>query len=154
MPGVVNPLVAQGSLNRVVASITIPSFPILNVTASYLGREGIRLALEGEANRRLPTMTGVVNSPEVFQDARVTVNLLKTQPLSDLFKTQMETDVRIGDITVRPDVPVGSGGLSPYAFSNCTIQSLRELNFAGEDAGWVIELRGIYYINADLFAGV
>lgn len=43
-----NPLIPQGTLNRVRASVVWPSFPNLNVTASYLGRMGIRLSLDGE----------------------------------------------------------------------------------------------------------
>lgn len=152
MPASVNPLVAQGSLNRIRASVSIPAFTFLNVTAPFLGREGIRMALQGEAARRLPTMTGTVISPEVYQDARITVNLLKTQPLSDLFKTQMETDVRLGTIIVRPDVSAGTG-LSPYPFQNVTIQNVREQNYSGEDAGWVVELDGYYLVNSVLWAG-
>lgn len=152
MPVSVNPLVAQGSLNRIRGSVSVPSYIFLNVTAPFLGREGIRMALQGEAARRIGTMTGAVISPEVYQDARITVNLLKTQFMSDLYKTQMETDVRIGAVTVRPDVSAGLG-LSPYIFQNCTIQSVREQNYSGEDAGWVVELGGYYLVNSILFAG-
>lgn len=152
MPGASNPLIAQGQLNLVQASVSVPGNTSLNVTASFLGRAGIRLALEGDANRRIPTMTGVANSPQVYQDCRVTINLLKTQGLSALYKLQMETLVTIGNITVRPDVSAGVG-LTPYPLSNATIQSVRELDFSGDDAGWVVELMGVYVINNQLWAG-
>src|ERR1700761_1481204 len=112
-----NPLISQGVLNRVQGSVTVTGNPALNVTASYLGREGIRLALEGEATRYINTMTGAVASPEVYMAIRCTVNLLKTQGLSDLYKSQMETNSLIGNITVRPDVNTGAG-LSPYDLTN------------------------------------
>lgn len=153
MPGTVNPLTAQGFLNLTQASVSIPGNTGLNVTASYLARAGIRLALEGEATRRIPSMTGVVISQQVYQDCRVTIALLKTQPLSALYKAQMETDTTLGNIVIRPDVSVGGNGLTPYPLNNASIQGVREQDYSGDDAAWVIELMGVYLINANLWAG-
>jgi hypothetical protein len=147
-----NPLISSGTLNLTQASVSVLLFPQLNVTASFLGKGGIRLALEGETTRRIGTMTGVTTSPQVYQDCRVTINLLKTQLLSDLYKQQMETLSVIGNITVRPDVSVGTG-LSPYPLTNCSIQSVREQDYSGDDAGFAVELMAVYTINATLWAG-
>lgn len=152
MPGTSNPLTRQGTLNLTQASVSVPSFTQLNVTASFLGRAGIRLALEGETTRRIPTMTGVALSPQVMQDCRVTINLLKTQPLSDLYKQQMELLSAIGNLTIRPDVSAGVG-ISPYPLTNASIQNVREQDYSGDDAGWVIELMGVYSINNSIWAG-
>lgn len=145
-----NPLQAQGVLNRLKASVVWNSFSSLNVTAAFLGAEGIRLALDGAAVAFLPTMTGAVTSPEPYQMITLTMNLLKTQQLADLYKQQMETSALLGDGTVRPDV--SSGGIGYYQLTNCAIEAVREINFAGTDAGWVVTVRGYYIINNALWS--
>lgn len=140
-----NPLVDQGVLNRLVASVQWASYPQLTVTAPFLNKAGIRLALEGEATTILPTLTGTVPSPEPYQPITVTINLLKTQFLSNLYKVQMETLSFIGNGIVYPDV---STGLSPYPINNAGIMAVRELDFSGEDAGWAVSIRGYYLLNS------
>lgn len=144
-----NPLVSQGSLNRLRASVVLPSFPELNVTAPFLGEEGIRLALEGEATTFINTMTGAVTSPEPYQLVSVTINLLKTQSLADSYKRKQETDARLGDIVVRPD----TGILSPYQFINASIENVGELNFNGKVAGYAVNIKAYYPINSAAFNG-
>lgn len=143
-----NPLVAQGTLNRLRASVTWPNFPQLNVTASYLGKMGIRLALEGESTLFIPTMTGAVTSPEPYMAVTVTIHLLKTQQLAALYKAQMEASALIGDGTVRPDAST----LPPYQITNCAIESVRELNFGGDDAEFAVAVKGYYLINNNLWS--
>lgn len=142
-----NPLVSQGTLNRLRGSVVLTDHPELNVTASFLGPEGIRLALEGEPTTQIPTLTGAVQSPEPYQLCNVTVSLLKTQALADAYKKQYENDTVIGDITVRPDSSV----LSPYNLINCSLGPLRELSFNGTDASYAVSIRGYYQINASLW---
>jgi hypothetical protein len=142
-----NPLIAQGTLNRLRASVVWASNASLNVTAPYLGREGIRLALEGETTTFINTMTGAVTSPEPYQVVNLTINLLKTQGLASVYKAQMELTALIGDGTVYPDAST----LPTYSLINCAIQSVRELSFAGEDAGWVVVVKGYYLINSSLW---
>lgn len=142
-----NPLVQLGSLNRLVASVLWVDFPQLNVIASFLNRDGIRLSLDGDATRMLPALTGAVTSPEPYQMATITINLLKTQFLSVLYKAQMEESTLLGDCTVRPDTPT----FPPYDFTNVAIESVRELSFNGDDAGWAVVCRGTYLINSALW---
>lgn len=144
-----NPLVAQGVLNRLRASVTIGQVPTLNVTAPYLGKDGIRLALDGEAVGYRETMTGAVTSPEPYQMATVTIHLLKSQQLADLYKQRMEVNALIGAITVRPDTNI----LGAYDIINCSIQSVRELNFSGADPEMAVVIRGYYLINDQLWTG-
>jgi hypothetical protein len=143
-----NPLVDQGVLSRLVASTTLDNFPELNVTASYLGKEGIKLALEGEAATYINTMTGGVPSPEPYQICNVTIYLLKTQPLSAQYKAQYETNVLLGNMTVRPDV---SFGLTPYDLTNCSLVGIAAQDYSGRDAGWTVSIRGYYEINGGLY---
>jgi hypothetical protein len=143
-----NPLTNQGTLNRLRASIVFPSFPELNVTASYLGEEMIRLALEGDATTFIKTGTGRVTSPEPYQDCSIRINLLKTQALADAFKKKMERNTLMGDCTVRPD----ASPLSPYQIVNTGIMGVEPLDLNGKSAGWVVTVSGIYYINSDLWS--
>lgn len=143
-----NPLIAQGVLNRLKASVVIPGFPQLNVTAPYLGQEGIRMALEGDATGRLPQMTGVVNSPEPYMMCTIQIPLLKTQNLSDLFKQQMENDSQLGDFQIRPDVATGLG---IYSLTNGAIMSVGELDFGGRSAVFGVSLSAVYLINSNLW---
>ena len=142
-----NPLVVQGTLNRILASVVWQNFPALNVTAPFLNREAIRLALDGETTRFLPTLTGAVTSPEPYMMTTITINLLKSQNLASLYKAQMELQSVLGDCVVRPDVTT----LTPYDFVNCAIQSVREQAYSGEDAGFAVTIRGYYLINSSLY---
>lgn len=142
-----NPLIAQGALNKLRASITWPSFPGLSVTASYLSKEGIRLTLQGESTLYLPTMTGAVTSQEPYMMIEATINLLKSQALANLYKLQMEDNALLGDGTIRPDATP----LSPYQITNCAIKGVRELDFSGEHAVFAVTIGGYYLINSSLF---
>lgn len=142
-----NPLVDQGTLNRIRGTVIIVNNPALNVTAPYLGKEGISLALEGAATTFIDSMTGAVTSPEPYQACSCTVSLLKTQNLSALYKAQMELTTLLGPISVTPD----SATLPVYDLLNVAIMGVRELRFNGEDAGWVVSLRGYYIINNALW---
>lgn len=144
-----NPLVAQGQLNRVRGSVTVQNFPALNVSASFLNRAGISLALEGAAAALLPTLTGVVISEEAYMMCTLRINLLKTQPLSALYQAQMVQSSLLGSMTVRPDI-IG-GGLQPYDLVNMTIASVADQTYNGEDPGWAISCRGYILINNDLW---
>lgn len=142
-----NPLVQQGTLNRLRGSVIIPNFPELNVTAPFLGQDGISLALEGEATGYIPTMTGGVTSPEPYMLCRLTVNLLRTQNLADLFKQQMEDTTLLGDLTVRGDSAI----LSQYPIANSSIVGTGELQFNGKSAGYGVMVMGYYNINNSLW---
>jgi hypothetical protein len=142
-----NPNVTQGTLNRLRGSVVIPSYSNLNVTAPYLGRGGISIAFEGETTTMIPTMTGTVQSPMPYQMITVTVSLLKTQSLAAQWEAQRQVLSLIGDITITTDTST----LPNYTFNNCAIDNVRELNFAGEDAGYVVTLKGYYQINSSLW---
>lgn len=142
-----NPLVPQGSLSRIIASVVWSSFPQLNVTAPFLGKAGISLAFEGVITTFIDTMTGGVKSPEPYQRANLTMNLLKTQPLAAAYKAQLETLASLGNGVVRPDTTA----LGVYPLTNCAIENVETLRFNGEDAGWVVTVKGYYNINAALF---
>lgn len=144
-----NPQVPQGTLNRVKAAIYWVDFPQLNITAPYLGKAGVSLSFDGEATTFINTMAGQVQSPEPYQPIVLTANLLKTQALAALYEAQRVENTFMGDGQVYPDTNLG--GIGIYQLSNCAIRNIRELAFAGEDAGYVITFGGYYNINNSLF---
>lgn len=145
MPG--NPQVPQGTLNRARASVQWTDFPGLNVTAPFLGKEGVSLAFEGAATDFIDTMTGAVTSPAPYQPVRLTIALLKTQTLSNQYEQQRQTNSLLGDGLVIPD----STTLAPYPITNCAIENVDELRFNGEVAGYMVHVKGYYVINNSLF---
>jgi hypothetical protein len=142
-----NPNVPQGTLNRLRGSVTVPSNTQLNVTAPYLGKDGISLSFDGAANTAIDTMVGLVQSPEPYQRVTMAIHLLKTQALAELWKSTVESNVLLGDITVKTDSSI----LAPYLISNCAVMNVNPLKFDGTDAGWIVMITGIYYINSDLW---
>jgi hypothetical protein len=150
--------VPQGVLNRVAALVTFQSGTLFQITPYLLGREGIRLTLEGNATDYFPTMTGAVPSPAPFQIATLTIALLKSQPQSDLVKQQFETNTLLGMITVQPDVSAianslvnGAGVLGSYTLQNCVLESVNAMSFAGEEPTWVVTIKGYYEVNQFMF---
>src|ERR1700677_4793058 len=98
-----NPLINQGTLNRLRGSVVWASLPTLNVTSSYLAKEAIRLALDGEATTFIQTMTGAVTSPEPYQMITLTINMLKTNGLAAQYQAQMQNLTTLGNGTVITD---------------------------------------------------
>jgi hypothetical protein len=150
--------VPQGVLNRVAALVTFQSGTLFQITPYLLGREGIRLTLEGNATDYFPTMTGAVPSPAPFQIATLTIALLKSQPQSNLVKNQFEQNTLLGMITIQPDVSAiansfvnGGDVLGSYTLQNCVLESVNAMSFAGEEPTWVVTIKGYYEVNAFMF---
>lgn len=142
-----SPLIPQGTLNRLRGSVVFGSNPTLNVTAPYLAKQAISISFEGDAGLLIPTLTGGVTSPEPYQMATITINLLKSQALSNVYKTQIETNVNIGDVAVIAD----SAALTDYELTNCIIKGVRDITFDGDVAGFVVTITGIYNVNGNLW---
>ncbi|HXB11335.1 MAG TPA: hypothetical protein VNZ45_05070 [Bacteroidia bacterium] len=158
-----NPNQQQGTLNRVKASVQIPSAQgYLDINPQFLGKEGISLALEGNATDYFPSMTGAVPSPVPYQICTLTINLLKSQPFAQNYKAQFEDNTLLGDITVLPDVgaaaPSGVGlaggiyGLQAYYIKNAVLETVREMSFAGESPLFVVTIKGYYEVNSAMFS--
>lgn len=146
-----DPRVPQGNLNRLKASLIWNDHPQLNVTPAYLAREMLVLAFEGTATGRIPTSTGVVNSPEPFQPVMITANLLKTQFLAALYETQRQNNSLLGSGTIRPDVASNSNGIGPYEVLNMSIDNVRELAFDGSTPVFSVTMGGYMLINSFLW---
>jgi len=143
-----NPLIAQGTLNRIRGALSVTNIPALNVTASYLGKEGISLALDGEATTFIPTLTGQVQSGEPFMAVVITVHLLKTQGLAAQYKSQMESTTFLGDINITPDATT----LPQYTITNCAIAGVSAMAMNGMESDMTVTIKGYYVINNALWS--
>ena len=146
-----DPRVSQGNLNRLRATLLWSDAPELNITPSFLGQGGLSISFDGEATGRIPTMTGIVNSPEPFQGVTITANLLKTQSLAAAYETRKQNNTLIGGGTLRADVQ--GGGIGPFELLNMSVSNVREISMNGGDAGYVVTLGGYYLINSQLWDG-
>src|SRR5579859_3913855 len=93
-------IVPQGTLNRLVASVSFVNFPSLNVTPPFLGRRAIRFTPDGDVTVFIGTMTGMVTSPEPYIGVTFLMSLLRTQPLAAAWQTQWLDSALLGDCTV------------------------------------------------------
>jgi hypothetical protein len=134
-------------LNRVLTSVTWPSYPNLNVTAPFFAPEGARLTFEGATTQFLPTMTGVVISPEPYQMISVDMYLLKSQALAAAYESQRQLNSFLGSGIARTDAVT----LPPYNLFNCAIENVEALDFSGRSANYVVRIRGYYEINSFMF---
>ncbi len=142
-----SPNVVQGTLNRIRGSVTFMDHPELNITAPFLGPEGINMTPEGNIVDNLPTMTGIVTSPAPYQMFTIEVELLKSQSFSNLFKRQLETLATIGNFIVRPDTTT----LGNYFINNGSIMTAGPGRLNGTQVGFVVSLQGYYLVNSSLY---
>lgn len=136
-----------GVLNRLRASVVWSDFPELNVTANFLTTEGIRLALEGNATDLLPAMVSLVSSPAPYLSASITMSIVRSSALANLFKLQFEDTTLMGIATIWPDTDV----IPVYQINNVALESVREMAFAGMEAAMVVTARGYYNVNTGFF---
>lgn len=142
-----NPLIAQGTLNRLRGSVVYASYPQLNVIAPYLAKEAISIAFDGDTSLLLGTLTGAVTSPEPYTFGTVTMHLLRSQFLAEAYKAQIETNTTMGTVSIFSD----STTLLPFTLQNCILMSLQELTFDGTQPSFIVRLRGVYNVNATMW---
>lgn len=143
-----NPLVAQGTLNRVRNHVASSSYPALNISAAYMGKTFARLEFEGSFNEQIGTGTGGVSSPEPYVWATITVGLLRTQALSQAWMDQAIAGGDIGDITAYAD----SAAFSAITLNGCVIRSIDPGAYDGTDPVVRLVLRGTFYLNNSMWS--
>ncbi len=142
-----NPLVNLGTLNRLRGTVTFTDFPQLNITAPFLGREGIAIAFEGNAVEMLQQMVGNVQSPQVYLPTTLTVSLVKTTPLAVAFKRKWESDANLGNLTFRID----ASNFDPFEMVNCALEGIDGIDASGASARMGLRIGGTYYINSNMW---
>ncbi len=140
--------IAQGVLNRLRSSVTYADFQELNIGSTNLTREAIQIAFQGDASQNLPTMTGMVGSPEPYQACTITIHAVRSQNLAASYKSQIETNTQMGSINVISDTTA----LPDYQIENVVLLGVDALAFDGNQPAFVIRLSGAYYVNAQLWA--
>ena len=142
-----NPLVPQGFLNRVRGALSVTGVPALNVTASYLGKDGISMRPDNAATDIIQTMTGTVGSQTPYQQVTVTVHLLKTQGLGASYQQRFATDTALGEVVITPDATT----FGNFTLLNCYLLNFNELPFNGMDAGYVVTIGGYLTTNDNMW---
>lgn len=145
-----NPLTAQGLLNRVLTNVVIPSFPQLSVTAPFMAKSLAQLTFDAPAVDQIGTATGIVNSPAPYVMGQLVVNILRSQSVAELYYAQWQINAVIGTVQAYPDSTV----LPPFTLANCSILDVDPGAFDGQDPTTKVTIKGVYYVNADLWAGV
>ena len=146
-----NPFVPQGALNRLLGSFSFPDNSQYNITAAFLGSEGMSPNFNGPVTTMLGTMTGAVNSPEPYMLVETSVHLIRSQAFAETYRQAMLSNSNLGHGILRPDVPTGGPGLGSFDFVNCNITGVRPFAMTGRDAGWMITITGIWYVNNSLW---
>lgn len=142
-----NPLVPQGFLNRVRGALSVTDTPALNVSASYLAKDGISLRPDGPATDIIPTMTGTVGSQAPYQQVTLTVHLLKTQGLGESYRQRYLTDTSLGEIVATPDATT----FGNITLLNCYLVNFNELAFSGMDPAFVVTISGYMVTNDNMW---
>jgi hypothetical protein len=140
-------MISPGVLNRVRASAKFTQHPELNVSASYLAKEGVELVFQGELVQPLPAMTGVVQSPQPYIQVQAKIHLLRSQALGAQYKKQWEVDALLGDVRLYTD----SSTFGEFDMTNSAITNVGDMNFAGGDPGVVLTITGTYFVNSAMW---
>ncbi|UVW51661.1 hypothetical protein NYO12_21240 [Klebsiella variicola] len=142
-----NPLVPQGFLNRVRGAISVTEIPALNVSASYLAKDGISMRPDGPATDIIPTQTGTVGSQVPYQQVTLTVHLLKTQGLGESYRQRFLTDTSLGEIVVTPDATT----FGNTTLLNCYLVNFNEVTVNGMDPAFVVTISGYMVTNDNMW---
>ncbi|OYV61583.1 MAG: hypothetical protein B7Z69_00530 [Actinobacteria bacterium 21-73-9] len=142
-----NPLIAQGTLNRVAGRVVFANLLALNVMPSNLGQRGISLRVTGEPTTMIETMTGMITSPAPFVPVDVMIPLLRTQPLANAWQSQIVLYSVLGNVTIYTDAPT----YSPYALNNVGVTAIGDQTFDGKEGTITYTLKGTLPINNQLW---
>jgi hypothetical protein len=143
-----NPFLNAGPLNRVRCHVVVPSTPTLNITPQFMGKQFARIEFEGDWNQQIETATGVVNSPEPYVMATITVGLLRSQGLSAAWLAQAQKTTVLGDVTIYSD----TSAFPAISINDTGIRSIDPGAFDGTDPVVRLTLRGSFNINASLWS--
>jgi hypothetical protein len=142
-----NPTLIPGNLNRIRGTILVPSNATLNVTAPYLGKEGIVIAPQTAVVTQMQGMTTVINSEEPYQLVQITAMVVKSLALSAAYISQIQQSPSIGTVTVTPDTST----LAPFTIYNAAIVNWNQISMAGTQPDFAIVIQGQYNTSNSLW---
>jgi len=142
-----NNSIARGVLNRIKCSVVVPSYPSLNVIPANMGRSLARIAFNGQLVNQIPTGTGLVNSPEPFVMATITIALLRTQPIAAAWFSQIQLDSNIQDATIYSDTST----FPAIALQSVVASHMDTGPFDGTSADFQLVLSGAFPVNSAMW---
>jgi hypothetical protein len=142
-----NPGIARGVLNRVRCSVVVPNFPSLNIIPANMGRSLARISFSDNTVNQIPTGTGLVNSPEPFIRATITIALLRTQQISTSWLNQILLDCNVQDATIYSDSSV----FPPIALQDVVASHFDPGPYDGTSPDFQLILAGALPVNSALW---
>jgi hypothetical protein len=149
LPGL-NPLVSGGNLNKVSTHLVVASNTALSVTASFMGKSMVKVTFDSPFVQQLPTATSFVNSPEPYVMAHITVALLRSQSLANLWIAQAQVQSTLGTVTLYPDSTV----FSAISVLNCSITDFDPGPFDGSNPDVPITISGSWPVNSTMWGSL
>lgn len=143
-----NPNLIPGNINRIRGTIIVPGNASLNVTAPYLGAEGIVVSPQTPVTTVLQGMASTVNSEEPYQIVQIRAMILKSLALSAAYINQIQQSPTIGTVTVTPDTNI----MAPFTLYNAAIVNWQEISMAGRQADFAVIFSGYYNVSNDLWS--
>jgi len=143
-----NPNLIPSNLNRIRGTVLVPGNATLNITAPYLGKEGITISPQSAVVTQMQGMTTVVNSEEPYQIVQVTAAVMKSLALSAAYIEQIKNSPTLGTVTVTPDTSV----LAPFTLYNVAIVNWGQMSMAGVQPDFVVTFQGLLPISNDLWS--
>jgi hypothetical protein len=143
-----NPYLNAGPLNRVRCHVVIAATPTLNIPSNSMGKSFAHIEFEGDFTHQIEVGTGIVNSPEPYVMASITVGLLRTQGLSAAWLAQAQNTTILGDVTIHSDTSVWPA----IALSDTSIKTINSRAYDGLDPVVALVLRGTFNINSALWS--
>ena len=143
-----NPNLFPSNLNRIRGSVLVPGNSSLNITSSYLGKEGIVIAPQSPVVTQMQGLATIVNSEEPYQLVQVTAMVMKSLALSAAYINQIQQSPTVGTITVTPDTSV----LPQFTLYNCAIVNWNQISMAGTQPDFAIVFQGQFNVSNDLWS--
>jgi hypothetical protein len=149
LPGLA-PNITQGNLNKVATHLVVASFPALSVNASYMGKSMCKVTLDSPFVQQIGTATLFVNSPEPYVMGHMTVSLLRSQSLANLWITQAQTQATLGTVQIFSDSTV----FSALSVLNCSITDFDPGAFDGTDPVVSVTVSGGFPVNSSMWGSL
>ena len=143
------PITTQGNLNRVLTHVVVPGAPQLSVTAPFMAKTMASVTFDGPFVDQIPTATGVVNSPAPYVMGQVVFNILRSQAIAAEWIARLQLQSTLGAITIFSDSTV----FPELVLENASVIDVTPGAFDGTDPTTQITVKGVFLINAALWAG-
>ena len=102
----------------------------------------------------LATMAGMVSSPRPYQECTLTLYIVKSMPVANLYKNQFRQSTLLGQVTVYPDTSDATNAsavLDAFTLNNMALENIAEMSFAGDAATLQVTMKGYYEVNQGFF---